>query len=117
MAWLLLSAGVAWGYLAPTPFLIPIALLMGGTVVGIAHLGEKRYRWAAMHPQKWKVPVIVLGMIIAYVLVTRITKFIVVAELVFMVLIACLLFIKKSGQPEVEDKKVSEIEEKMKQCC
>src|SRR3989344_4797237 len=79
--WLLMSVGVAWGYLASVTVIVPIALLMGGTVVGIAYIGEKKYSWADKHHQEWKVLVIAIGMPMAYLLVMNLTKFIVVAEL------------------------------------
>ena len=82
--WLGLSIGVVWGYLDSATFLIPIALLMGGTVTGIACLGEKKCAWAAQHPQKWKTLIIIIGMPIAYLLVMNLTKFIVVSELLYI---------------------------------
>ncbi len=114
--WLGLSAAVAWGYLSASTYLIPIAMLMGGTVVGIAYLGEKRCLWAAQHPQKWKTLVVLIGMPTAYLLVTHLTRFIVVAELLILFVIAYFFFVK---QPKVAggSKKISEIEEQMKQCC
>ena len=51
--WLILSAGVALDYLSVRTFLIPITLLMGGTVVGIAYQG---------YSLRWKTIVIVLHM-------------------------------------------------------
>src|SRR3989338_1204242 len=58
--WLVLSAGVAWGFLTPSAWLIPVALLMGGSVIGIANKMENH-----------KKLIIVLGMPIAYLLVTN----------------------------------------------
>lgn len=99
--WLGLSVGVAWGYLTASMFLIPIALLMGGTVTGIAYLGEK----------KWKTLVILTGMPTAYLLVTHLTKFIVVAELSALIIIAYFLFNRRLP------KTASNIEKQMEQCC
>lgn len=117
--WLLMSAGVAWGYLTATAFLIPISLLMGGTVVGIAYLGEKRFNWAVQHPQKWKSVVTVIGMTIAYLLVTNLAKFVVGIELIIIITLAYLFFIKKPTKPNVgvKDTEVGRIEKQMEQCC
>lgn len=112
--WLAMSAGVAWGYFAPAAFLIPIALLMGGTVVGIAYRGEKRCRWAAQHPQIWKTLILLIGMPIAYVLVINITKFTIVVEFVFLFVIACFLFIDRDSS---KNPRASGIEGKLKHCC
>jgi len=100
--WLVLSAGVAWGFLTPSAWLIPVALLMGGSVIGIANKMENH-----------KKLIIVLGMPIAYLLVTNLTKTIVIAELIVMMIIAYILF--RNNGPD--NQRVHEIEEKMKQCC
>ena|SRR3989338_6128315 len=123
--WLGLSIGVVWGYLDSATFLIPIALLMGGTVTGIACLGEKKCAWAAQHPQKWKTLIIIIGMPIAYLLVMNLTKFIVVSELLILFVIAYFFFIKQprlggsSGSKDLPAGKagISKIEEQIEQCC
>jgi len=123
LLWLGLSAGVAWGYLAPSVYLIPIALLIGGTVVGIAYLGEKKCRWAAQHQLLWKTLVIAGGMPLAYLLIINLNKFIVVVELVTLIKIAYFFFIKQSettsGSKDlpIGQAGISKIEEQMEQCC
>ncbi|MBI2097136.1 MAG: hypothetical protein HYT40_03255 [Candidatus Sungbacteria bacterium] len=120
LAWLLISAGVAWGYLSSSTYLIPIALLMGGTVVGIAYLGERRYAWAARHPQTWKTLIILFGMPTAYFIVTHLTKFNLALTLLFLIIVGYFLFIQRpkrvAGGPS-DSQKLRELEEKMKQCC
>ena len=115
--WLGLSAGVAWGYLASSTYLIPISLLMGGTVVGIAYLGEKKCRWASQHQLLWKTLVIAGGMPFAYLLIINLNEFIVVVELVILLKIAYLFFIKQPSKLASGSNKISEIEEQMEQCC
>lgn len=117
--WLVLSAGVALGYLSPSTFLVPIALLMGGTVVGIAYLGEKRCHWAAQHPQKWKWLVVIIGMPTAYLLVSHISKLVVFVELIILLNLAYLLFIKTSklDQAGKSEEQLDKIEKQMEQCC
>ena len=116
-SWLVLSAGVAWGYLVPQSVIVLIALLMGGTVVGIAYLGEKRCRWAAQHSQLWKVLIIGIGMPMAYLAVTHIAKFTVIIESIILLKIAYFFFIKQSVNTAGGSKSIREIEEKMEQCC
>lgn len=121
--WLVLSAGVAWGYLELSVYLVPIALLMGGTVVGIAYLGEKKCRWAAQHQLLWKILVIAGGMPLAYLLIINLNKFIVIIELIIIVKIAYFFFIKSSkvtsgsNNLSADQTGISEIEEQMEQCC
>ncbi len=118
--WLLLSAGMAWGYLAPAIYLVPAALLMGGSVVGIAYLGEKRCRWAQQHPLEWKSIVVGIGMPIAYLLVTHLTPMTVISEFILLLIIAYLFFIKRPmravGEPN-DNGNVQEIKKQMEQCC
>ena len=64
--WLVMSALVAW-HMAPFGVLgLPIALLMGGSVVGIAN---QRYSL------RWKITTIIIGMPIAFLLITNLTLF------------------------------------------
>lgn len=114
--WLVLSGGVAWGLLPSAIFILPIALLMGGTVVGIAYLGEKRYSWAAVHPQLWKIVEITGGMLLAYFFVSRLTKTVVVIEFLVLLIIAYFLFVKPSSVKTIGGN-IRKLEEQMKQCC
>ena len=70
--WLVLSAGVAWGYLAAATFLLPIALLMGGSVVGVAN------RFTTV---RQKGLALVIGFPLAYLLVINLSPLIVGLEL------------------------------------
>jgi hypothetical protein len=115
--WLALSAGVAWDYLALSIYLVPIALLMGGTVVGIAYLGEKKCHWAAQNQSLWKALVIAGGMILAYVLLMNLSKFVVIVEFVILLVIAYFLFSKGLSFADSGSKRITEIEEKMEHCC
>jgi len=96
--WWLLSLGVVLGFFS-NAFLIPIAILMGGSVVGVASQKEK-----------YKKIIILVGMPIAYFLVTNLTKVTVLIELVAMTVIALILFVDKGpANPDLE--------KKLKQCC
>ena len=105
--WLVLSVGVAWGIFMSSIWLIPIALLMGGSVVGIAN---------KLSSPRWKVLTLIIGMPLAYLAVTYLNKPVVLTELVIMLGIAFLLFVKRSGGNE-KSEEVRKIEEQMKQCC
>lgn len=102
--WLGLSALVAWG-LAPHAFLLPVALLMGGSVVGIA---------LQMPSFKWKTATTAIGMFLAYLLVSNLSKKVVLVEFAVLLSIAVILFSRKDA---VEKQNVFDLEEKMKQCC
>ena len=115
--WFGLSAGIASGYLTTETFIIPIALLMGGTVVGIMDQGEKRCIWAANHPMTWRTLTVSLGMPIAYLFITHINKTVVFIEFILLLNLAYLFFIKKSQSIKRPDSKVSGIEKQMEQCC
>jgi drug/metabolite transporter (DMT)-like permease len=117
---------VAWGYLESSVYLIPIALLMGGTVVGIAYQGERKLNWASQHPLLWKILVVFLGMPAAYFFITNLSKSIVITELILLILIAHFFFIKRpawssGSKPDkslpADEAGIRDIEEQMKQCC
>jgi len=105
LLWLALGAGVAWGYLSLQTFLAPIALLMGGTVVGIAYQRDSL---------RWKTLVILFGMPLAYLLVTNLNKRTIIIEIVLLLAIAYALFVRKEP---AYNKRILELEKKMKDCC
>lgn len=120
--WISLSALAAWGYIELDDFIIVIALLMGGTVVGVSYLGEKKYLWAARYPQKWKFSVIIIGMFLAYLALINLSKPVVAVEALILSAFAYLFFIRDSrrnveGSRSDNDRNIREIEKKMKQCC
>ena len=107
--WLVMSALVAW-HLVPFEVLqLPIALLMGGSVVGIAY---------QRHSLRWKITTIAIGMPAAFVLITNLTKITILIELIVLLIIAYKLFVHKDNSDSSDSKEhVHELEEKMKQCC
>lgn len=117
--WLMLSIGVAWGYLSIALYGLPIALLMGGTVVGIAYQGERRLHWASRNNLLWKTVIVALGMPIAYMFVTHLSKSVVGIELVLLLVIAYFFFVKRPmrSRGSVSNTRISDIEEKMEHCC
>ncbi|OGF64469.1 hypothetical protein A2661_02925 [Candidatus Giovannonibacteria bacterium RIFCSPHIGHO2_01_FULL_45_24] len=105
--WLILTALVLAGYLPSETFLPLIALLMGGTVVGIAYRFEKQR------------PLIIgAGMLLAFLAVRNMTFPVFLLELVVVAGLAYFLFFRKIETAEPQNKKAREsLEEKMKRCC
>ncbi len=104
--WLVLSAGIAFGYLEANIYLVPVALLMGGTVAGIAFRSDSL---------RWKTLVVLLGMPLAYLAIVHLSKPVVIVEFIVMIIIASLLFVKRTGGKN--DGNVRKLEKQMKQCC
>ena len=124
--WFALSVGVVLGYLSPEQFIIPIAILMGGSIVGIAYQGAQKFEWARKNSLLWKFIVIFTGMPIAYLLVSNLSKRVVTIELILLLITARFFFVERqkkpsgSGENQVklgENQEIRDIEEKMKQCC
>ncbi|MDO8569431.1 MAG: hypothetical protein Q7R89_01440 [bacterium] len=104
--WFVMSALVAWHI---TPFgdlQLPIALLMGGSVVGIAY---------QRHLLRWKIATITVGMPTAFLFITNLNKITVFIELVILLAIAYKLFVYKVNNNGKG--RAHELEEKMKNCC
>jgi len=114
--WLTMTFGVAWGILSLDTLLVPISLLMGGTIVGIGYYGEKRCWWAASHPLLWKSLIIVIGMPLAYMFVSNLSKGLVVIVLFVLVLIAHFLF-KSPARNFGGAESIKKIEKQMEDCC
>ena len=102
----MMSALVAWRIVPFEVLEFPIALLMGGSVVGIAYQ-RRSFRW--------KIATITIGMPVAFVLITNLTKVTILIELIVLLVIAYKLFVHKDNSDSKE--RVHELEEQMKQCC
>jgi len=94
-----------------------LTMLLGGSVVGIAYQVEKRLP-DNRSPLLWKVLFIPLGFVTAYSLVY--SWWLIFGIMAVGLAALALMFLKLSGttkrHPE-HDKRVRELEEKMKKCC
>ena len=100
-----------FGY--PVDVLVP-AILMGGSVVGIAYQGEKRlpkHRSVLL----WKTLFLPLGFFAVYSVFVAWWSLFVLAVLFLIVL--ALFFFLSSNQIATDRTKVDELEKKMDQCC
>lgn len=113
--WLALSFLVAWETLPLAAWQLPIAMLMGGSVVGIVYQGERVWKWADRHGLKWKFFGLLVGFSFTYLAVSNLSKRVVILELIVMSCIGLLLF--RLPPPNPESKQVSELQEKLKKCC
>ncbi|MBI4160397.1 MAG: hypothetical protein HY506_00625 [Candidatus Yanofskybacteria bacterium] len=115
--WLILTAGIVFGYIS-ADYKLPIAMLMGGTVVGVAFQGEKKISWAKTNILSWKAPVIIIGMPVAYLLFVKMSTFTIAIEAVVLVAITYLFFFRSVSERGYQDsEKIKEIEKKMEDCC
>lgn len=111
LTWLWMLAADALGY--PIDMAVP-AMLLGGSVVGIAYQVEKRLA-PSRSALLWKLIFIPLGFLAAYALLTRrFGAFAILAVLLSAV--AYVFLARPNGKPR-DPKKVEELEKKMKQCC
>lgn len=92
---------------------------MGGSVVGIAYQGEKRFLWAQESIFRFKVPTVIIGFALVYWAVQNLSWVVFGAELAVLAVLAYVFFIKPATKPlpPAEAKRVAELEEKMKKCC
>ncbi|RJP44139.1 hypothetical protein C4587_02290 [Candidatus Parcubacteria bacterium] len=122
-AWLLMTIGVLLGYVSLPEVILPLAILMGGTVVGIAYMGGERMpvlaRWGMW---KWKVPVIVFGFAGVYWLLGNISWEGVIAEVLVLAAVAYAFFFRKERSreeksPIAANQNVDKLMKDMDQCC
>lgn len=116
LAWLTLIALMLSGFLASSFYFLITSMLMGGTVVGIAFQGEKRFKWAK-NLFYWKAPVVIIGFIIAYLLLINISWATFAVELVLLGFLTYFLFLQPSGDRSPQGESVSKLEEELKDCC
>lgn len=113
--WIWMLAARFLGY--PIDLLI-FAILMGGSVVGIAYQVEKRLfiksaEWQT--PLLWKMLFIPAGFVLAYGVLTQWWNVV----LVSFTFLLSLLFVFFASQRKIKDsgKTTKELEKKMKDCC
>jgi hypothetical protein len=116
-SWLILTAGIVLARWSGD-YKLPIAMLMGGTVVGIAFQGETKFDWAKKGIYTWRAPVIILGMPIAYWLFKNMSLMTLVIEIVTLAILMYSFFIRSYKVSKRKNgKHITELENKMKNCC
>ncbi len=95
--------------------LVVPALLMGGSVVGIAYQFEKKARGAAGALLLWKTLFIPTGFVAAYSLLAQLWTALIFA--IILLFLITLLFLSPGGRPGAREKTVGNIEKKMEDCC
>ena len=113
ISWVWLLGAYFLGY--QINLMIP-ALLMGGSVVGIAYQLEKKARnLSAERLLLWKVLFIPAGFVTAYSLLAQLWTVLLFA-IAFLFLVSFLL-LSESGKTKPREETAGEIEKKMKDCC
>jgi hypothetical protein len=111
--WIWLLAARFAGF-APDPTVI--ALLMGGTVVGIAYTLEKHMP-TTRSPLLWKTIFIPLGFGAMFALLNYAWWVFTALVVILGIVVYVFLRFKKSASHKDNDRTTSELEEKMKNCC
>ncbi len=107
LAWILLTIAIWQKILVSPNWITFTALLMGGSVVGIAYQKKSFF---------WKAVVIICGMPLAFIFVTNISAPIIIVEITILAFFAFYLFVKKDNG-EGENKTTAMLEKEMKNCC
>lgn len=121
--WIILTALMLGGIISDSSFIIPISILMGGTVVGIAYQGEKSLRRAKRYPVAWKLAIVAVGFPLAYGAVQYRSWTTFTVELVFLVGLVYLFFVRRgvADAPHTphrgDSSNVHKIEKGLEQCC
>ena len=121
--WLLLMLGILMDLLNPESWKLVIAILMGGSVVGIAYQGEKVIKWAAQKPMLWKMLVLPPGFLAVYGAVQYMSFWTFGGAVIVLAATAYLFFIRRgvSGTPHTahlnDASNVQKIEKGLEQCC
>lgn len=118
-AWLLLTAGVLVGFFDLESYRGIIALLMGGTVIGVIYQGEKRFEWAKDNIMKFKILIMLVGFLLADYAISFMSWFVFGVEVGVLGTILYVYFIMpaKVAKNTTTSPRVKEIEEKLKNCC
>jgi len=122
LTWFWLTVGLLSGWLSVISYQLIVAILMGGTVVGIAYQGEKRFKWAEENIFRFKVPVVILGFILVYLALNNLSWVSFAVEAVILTALVYLFFISPQRKRGINIHErspgvVEDLEEEMKNCC
>jgi len=109
--WLWMLIGRALGYAVDATIL---AMLLGGSVVGIAYLIEKRLP-QGRSPSLWKALFIPVGFVAAYGL--AMSLWVLCAVTAVILLLLSVFFLARPAASEAPSETVEELKKKMQQCC
>lgn len=117
--WLSLSIAVVATYLPLATWEMPIALLMGGSIVGIAYQGVQRIAWAAARPVLWKTLVLVPGFALAHAALRNLSLVVIVIEMIILSIIMYAYFWRTRARQYAEYRggRLAAIKKQLKNCC
>ena len=121
-AWLILTAGVLTEMLSSNSWQMIIAILMGGSVVGIAFQGEKSIKWAEKNPMWWKLIVVLPGFLAVYGAIKYMSWGTLAGAIVVLGAVMYVFFVRKGKvSPQQvhrnDDPSVKKLEKDLEKCC
>ncbi len=122
-SWFTLSVLTVAGVLPEAETVLPIAVLMGGTVAGMAGKGEQVFVFAKRRPMAWKFSVMLPGFLLAFWAVHSPSVVVLILEAIVLAVAMFVFFIRPSRPisshvPHPGDPPgVKKIEEKLESCC
>lgn len=119
LTWLWIVTGITIGRLEADTWQLIAAVLMGGTVAGIAYQGEKRYPQLAKNIFYSKVPIILAGFLFVWWAINSIGWLSLGVELLILAAVMYAYFISPAIRlkRETDPAKVAELEKKLEECC
>lgn len=119
--WLLILAGIFTNTLSFAAYMPVAAILMGGSVVGIAYQGEKRLK-AGRDPLLWKALFIPIGFGTVWSVTHFAFGFVILGVLVLAVLAGFFLKLpampgRRSASVGNRDENLKRLEKEMEHCC
>ncbi|OGD25563.1 hypothetical protein A2819_01370 [Candidatus Azambacteria bacterium RIFCSPHIGHO2_01_FULL_40_24] len=118
MTWFIISLAVGLGWLPFLQYQLVIAILMGGTAVGIASQAEKKFPKFADKIFLFKTPIIFGGFLLAYWGVSRITLGSILIEALVLIFAAYVFFIRKSKiNDSGTNENIEKLKKDMEECC
>ena len=117
LTWLTLTALMLVGLLPTTFYLLPTAILMGGTVVGVVYQGEKKFK--VMRSFTPKMVVLITGFVSTYLLLTNMNWLTLIAATLTLIPLGYLFFLRlpQATTDLGSSEAAKELEDKMKDCC
>lgn len=117
LTWITLTALMLAGFLPTTFYLLPTAILIGGTMVGIVYQGEKKFQ--AMRSLPPKLFVLVAGLFLADLFLANMSWLTLASAILILIPLGYLFFLRppqttaRGGNSE----DLQGLEDKMKDCC
>lgn len=105
------------GFISLEEYGLPILMMMGATVVGVAYQGEERFGFAKRSIWHWKIPATIIGLMVFYRLFINLGWISFFIETGLILFLGFTFFTKKNEQRKKLNHEIEDLKQRLNDCC